>query len=120
MLERSGATPVEVHFNINYWKQIVKYLQQVKKKDILVIRNILAMVDYNVLRSEISSARRYRKLRNLELSTSGLRHSFPVSLYSELTGRIRGKIMSFEYPECNISIIRVIYSNDLLKWTNAI
>lgn len=73
------------------------------------------MVDYNVLRSEISSARRYRKLRNLEISISGLKHNLPVSLYTDLSGRIREKIMGFEYPDCNISRIRVIYSNGLSK-----
>lgn len=73
------------------------------------------MMDHNVLRSEISSARRYRELRNLALSISGLKHSLPVSLYTELSGRIREKIMGFEYPDCNISKIRVIYSNGLSK-----
>ena len=73
------------------------------------------MVDHNVLRSEISSARRYRELKNLELSISGLKHSLPISLYTELNGRIREKVMSFDYPNCEISRIRVIYSNGLSK-----
>lgn len=73
------------------------------------------MVDHNVLRSEISSARRYRELKNLELSISGLKHSLPVSLYTELSGRIREKIMGIEYPDCNTSSFRVIYSNGLSR-----
>ena len=73
------------------------------------------MVDHNILRSEISSAKRYRELKNIELSISGLKHSLPVSLFTELSGRIREKVMSFEYPDCNISRIRVIYSNGLSK-----
>lgn len=68
-------------------------------------------MDHNVLRSEISSTRRYLEFGNLELFISWLRHSLPVSLNTELSGRIREKLMGFEYPDCIISRIRIIYSN---------
>ena len=67
-------------------------------------------MDHNVLRDEISSARRYRELKNLELSIYGLRNKLPVSLYTELAGRVREKVLAFEYPDCNSSNISVIFS----------
>lgn len=73
------------------------------------------MMDHNVLKGKISSAKRYRELKTLESSIYGLRHSLPISLYTELSGRVKEKVMSFEYPNCNISKIRVVYSNGLSK-----
>ena len=70
-------------------------------------------MDHNVLRDEISSARRYRELKNLELSIYGLRNKLPVSLYTELGGRIKEKVLAFEYPDCNSSKVSVIFSNGL-------
>ena len=72
-------------------------------------------MDHNVLRDEISSARRYRELKNIEISILGLRNKIPISLYTELVGRIREKVMGFEYPQCNTSKIAIIYSNGLKK-----
>ena len=72
-------------------------------------------MDHNVLRDEISSARRYRELKNLELSIYGLRNKLPVSLYTELGGRIKERILAFEYPDCNSSKVSVIFSNGLKK-----
>ena len=72
-------------------------------------------MDHNVLRDEISSARRYRELKNIEISILGLRNKLPISLYTELVGRIREKVMGFEYPQCNTSKIAIIYSNGLKK-----
>ncbi len=73
------------------------------------------MMDHNVLREEISSARRYRELKNLEMTIFGLRNKIPISIYTELGGRIREKVMGFEYPQCNISRITIVYSNGLMK-----
>ena len=72
-------------------------------------------MDHNVLRDEISSARRYRELKNLEMSIYGLRNKLPISLYTELSGRIKEKVMAFEYPDCNSSNVSVIFSNGLKK-----
>ena len=86
------------------------------KKTILVIRiNYSVMIDHNILRSEIFSAKRYLKLKELELSIYGLRNNLPVSLYTELSGRIKEKVQSFEFPDCNNSQINVIYSNGLSR-----
>ena len=73
------------------------------------------MTDHNVLRNEISSARRYLELKELELSIYGLRNRLPVSLYTELSGRVKEKVMSFEFSDCNNSKINVIYSNGLSR-----
>ena len=72
-------------------------------------------MDHNVFREEISSARRYRELKNLEMSILGIKNKIPISLYTELSGRIKEKIMSFEYPECNAAKISIVYSNGLRK-----
>ena len=72
-------------------------------------------MDHNVFREEISSAQRYRELKNVEMSILGIRNKTPVSLFTELSGRVREKIMGFEFPECNASRISIIYSNGLKK-----
>ena len=72
-------------------------------------------MDHNVFREEISSARRYRELKNIEMSILGIRNKIPISLFTELSGRVREKIMGFEFPECNASRISIIYSNGLKK-----
>lgn len=70
-------------------------------------------LDHNVLRGEISSSKRYRELKNIESTILGLKHKLPLSLYTELSGRIKEKVMSFEYPNCSVSKISIIYSNGL-------
>lgn len=75
----------------------------------------LSMMDHNLLREEISSARRYCELKNLKMTIFGLRNKIPISLYTELGGRIGEKIIGFEYPQCNTSRITIIYSNGLMK-----
>ncbi len=72
-------------------------------------------MDHNVFREEISSAQRYRELKNLEMSILGIRNNIPISLFTELSGRVREKIMGFEFPECNASRVSIIYSNGLKK-----
>ena len=72
-------------------------------------------MDHNVLKEEISSAKRYRELKNLELSISQMRYKIPVSLYTELNGRIKEKLLGFDFPDCNRSKISVIYTNGLKK-----
>ncbi len=71
------------------------------------------MTDHNILRNKISSARRYLKLKELKLSINGLRNKLPVSLYTELSGRVKEKVQSFEFHDCNNSQIKAIYSNGL-------
>ena len=72
-------------------------------------------MDHNVFREEISSARRYRELKNIEMSILGIRNKIPISLFTELSGRVREKIMGFEFPACNASRSSIIYSNGLKK-----
>ena len=72
-------------------------------------------MDHNVIKEEISSAKRYRELKNLEMSILGIRNKIPISLFTELNGRIKERIMGFEFPECNTSRIFIIYSNGLMK-----
>ena len=72
-------------------------------------------MDHNIFREEISSARRFRELKNLEMSILGVRNKIPISLFTELSGRTREKIMGFEFSECNASRISIIYSNGLMK-----
>ncbi len=73
------------------------------------------MVDHNVLKEEISSSKRYRKLLDLKLTISGLRKKLPISISTELEGRIIEKIRTFDYPICSVATIKVIFTNGLSK-----
>lgn len=73
------------------------------------------MMDHNVLRDEIFSANRYRKLQDLKLSISGLKMKVPLSISAELEGRILEKIRTFDYPMCTSARIKVIFSNGLSR-----
>lgn len=73
------------------------------------------MVDHNAIKEEISSSRRYRKLLDLRLTISGLRKKLPISISTELEGRILEKIRTFDYPICSVATVKVIFSNGLSK-----
>lgn len=68
-----------------------------------------------MLKGEISSASRYRKLQDLSYTISGLKRKLPISISLELQGRITEKIRTFNYPICSLAKIRVIFSNGLSK-----
>lgn len=73
------------------------------------------MVDHNVLKEEIASSKRYRKLLDLKLTISGYRKQLPISISTELEGRIIEKIRTFDYPICSVATVKVIFTNGLSK-----
>ena len=73
------------------------------------------MMDHNILKDEISSANRYRKLQDLKLTINGLRRRFSLSISSELEARISEKIRTFDYPICSVASVRIVFSNGLSK-----
>lgn len=73
------------------------------------------MADHNVLKDEIVSASRYIKLLDLRSTISGLKRKLPISISMELEGRVTEKLRTFDYPICNASKIKVIFSNGLSK-----
>lgn len=73
------------------------------------------MMDHNVLKDEISSANRYRKLQDLRMTIGGLRRKLPLSISSELEARVTEKLRTFDYPICSVANIRIVFSNGLSK-----
>ena len=73
------------------------------------------MMDHNALRDEISSAKRYRKLQELKVSINSLARKVPLSISAELEGRLTEKFRAFDYPMCNVTDVKVIFSNGLSK-----
>lgn len=73
------------------------------------------MVDHNVLKEEISTTNRYRKLLDLKLTISGYRKQLPISISTELEGRILEKLRTFDYPICSLASVKVIFTNGLSK-----
>ncbi len=73
------------------------------------------MMDHNVLKDEITSANRYRRLQDLRLTIGGLKRKFPLSISSELEARVTEKLRTFDYPICSIASVRIIFSNGLSK-----
>lgn len=73
------------------------------------------MMDHNVLRDEISYAKRYRKLQELKVSISAIKRKIPMSITAELEARLTEKFRTFDYPMCNITDVKVIFSNGLSK-----
>ena len=72
-------------------------------------------MDHNIFREELNSASRYRQVKDLNISISSVKNKIPLSLYSELSGRVHEKLMGFEYPDCGTSRVTVIFSNGLRK-----
>lgn len=73
------------------------------------------MMDHNVLRDEISSAKRYRKLQELKVSISSMKRKVPLSISAELEARLTEKFRTLDYPMCNVTDVKVIFSNGLSK-----
>lgn len=73
------------------------------------------MVDHNVLKDEISSATRYRKLQDIRASIPAYKRRVPLTISAELEGRVNEKLMTFDYPICSAARIRVIFTNGLSK-----
>ena len=77
------------------------------------------MIDHNALREEISSAKRYRKLKDLIITINSIKKNVPLSIYSELKARALEKLRTFDYPICSAASIKIIFSNGLSKVFNS-
>ena len=73
------------------------------------------MMDHNVLKDEVSSSSRYRKLQDLKLTINGLRRKLPISITTELEARVTEKLRTFDYPICSVAKVKIIFSNGLSK-----
>lgn len=73
------------------------------------------MMDHNILKEEIVGANRYLKLQDLRVTISGLKRGLPISISTELNGRITEKLRTFDYPICSVAKVRVIFTNGLSK-----